>query len=1107
MKTFFILLFLLSPLSAEPLLSSWFTQEADKYARIYRDSDDLNSQNAVTTWSRGAGIQQAPVYAGVYAVSYTPDWVYIRTTNMASYVMGPWYTDVARETLAQNYPGNQNAIHRFPRSITDPTTIAQKSYTRLGVTGYMVNGVTIYDGRDGAFYDSATDAELSGGPAEQAWTRVAYPVEGVSFDVGLAHQGGSLHHYHANAPGLRHQLGDSVDFDSSTNTYTESFNGKHSPIIGWMNDGLPLYGPYGYSQPLDPDSGIRRMVTGFQLRPLAVGDARDTWPIWVSRIHDGRASFTSGPDVEATTVGTDDFRTDFFLGRYYEDYDYKGDLGFTQYDSLTSVAFDEAVHFDLNECNVRYCVTPEFPNGTWAYFTCIDENGTPSFPYNIGRTYFGEIVGGAPTAVPAAGDNSGDVVNHFKTDYLDTVGFGVSDVDAAAEELTLSWDPADGGNYRLQYSSDLSSWSDVDTLSSSEDIVTSFIPNEDQGFYRVALDSVAPYDVPEGQTELIQSHYSSVSVTLDSAPSDLDILPSFVSLDGQIVQVVSRPSENEIIIRGDLSALTLDSAYEIKAEFPGYSGVYTGSYFNQKKTKNVMIVIVDDWGVDSSPVDNPTAPNLPLMPYLENMVSTGLHFKNAYALPMCAPTRHTILTGRSAFLTGVGDVGGVNIADEEYTLPEVIADAGLGIQLASFGKWHLGNDLQGPRDAGWPYFIGTEGNIQTSYSDYEQLDVFGDVSDNTVYATTEVTQNAIDWISDKDQEAAPWLCWVAYHGVHSPFEQAPAVVSGESRPARFDTTATAREEYESMLWALDVELNRLIASLDLTETTVIIIGDNGTPGPMIDFPYTSDHAKGTLYDGGTHVPLYVLGAAVEAPGIDESMVISADLFSTALELLGINPSSAGVLLDSKSLVPIFDGSDVEERVAIVEAFSNTFVNPGRALRYEEYKLFIFDDPLIDTDTARVEFYDLSEDPNEESNLLDSGVNPSGLDSTEQAAFDFLLAKNFEKGGAYNYTANPITVSVELDSSDSDIPVRTRTNNLGAVVEVSPREINFIPSGMVTQLVATYVTRQDSGGNPSRYWVECTFDPQLYGLESGTVMDIDVIFAGNTFRALTQFVVP
>jgi hypothetical protein len=81
----------------------------------------------------------------------------------------------------------------------------------------------------------------------------------------------------------------------------------------------------------------------------------------------------------------------FPLGRYIEDHDYLGDLGKKQ-----------GTDFDLNELNARFCVTPEFPNGTWAYFVAIDTDGNPAFPYNIGHSFLGSPAGGNLAAIAEA---------------------------------------------------------------------------------------------------------------------------------------------------------------------------------------------------------------------------------------------------------------------------------------------------------------------------------------------------------------------------------------------------------------------------------------------------------------------------------------------------------------------------------------------------------------------------------------------------------------------------------------------------------------------------------------------------------------------------------
>src|SRR4051812_32196365 len=83
----------------DPLITTWYTQDSGKYARIYQTGADQTAHNAVTTWSRGSGVQSSPAYAGVHAVSYSANWVYIYTSGLASYVMGPWYLNAAKTQL------------------------------------------------------------------------------------------------------------------------------------------------------------------------------------------------------------------------------------------------------------------------------------------------------------------------------------------------------------------------------------------------------------------------------------------------------------------------------------------------------------------------------------------------------------------------------------------------------------------------------------------------------------------------------------------------------------------------------------------------------------------------------------------------------------------------------------------------------------------------------------------------------------------------------------------------------------------------------------------------------------------------------------------------
>ena len=64
--------------------------------------------------------------------------------------------------------------------------------------------------------------------------------------------------------------------------------------------------------------------------------------------------------------------------------------------------YQQGVDFDLDQYNGRWCVTPEFPQGTYAYFISIASDGTPVFPYNIGRGYYGSPTASSVTSISEA---------------------------------------------------------------------------------------------------------------------------------------------------------------------------------------------------------------------------------------------------------------------------------------------------------------------------------------------------------------------------------------------------------------------------------------------------------------------------------------------------------------------------------------------------------------------------------------------------------------------------------------------------------------------------------------------------------------------------------
>lgn len=1015
-KTILLTCICASTAFADPLLSSWYTARSGSYARIY-PSDELS---AVTTWSRGQGIQTEPTYAGIHEISYTDEWVYIRTTNLASYIMGPWYTNASRSNLFPNYPDNQSAVHRFSRDPIDPTTVINKAETGGGAIGLMVNGVRMFDSRDAFSYNStsANDARGNNG-GEQRWNRDAYINESITFDAGNAHQAGANHHYHANPPALRHQLGDSVDYDSATNSYTENFNGEHSPIIAWVDDGLPVYGPYGYDDPLDSDSGVRRMISGFQPRS---DNTRASWPAWATRIYaiTGR-SFLPGPAISVN----------FPLGRYMEDNDYKGDLGMTL-----------GVDFDLNEYNVRWCVTPEFPSGTWAYFTCIEADGTPTFPYNIVRTYFGEPSNVNFSGVPGADDTASELTILFEGGpEKEEVATDISVSTTAADQVTITWSAVEGGTYQISETTDLANdftAAGAEIIAGADEMVTvqdhgGSLPSS--SFYKVTRTDLANfddagfvYDKPSPEI----GEFVTITVTMNNGgPSNLTALPSTLTFNGESLNIasanVARPTRASLSFDVLLYGLTPGN-YNIVATYPQGNGpVRTGTYAIRP---NILLMIVDDWGTDSSPLDNSeVGARLPNMPNFSSLAASGIRFTRAYAQPVCSPTRATILTGRQPFQHKVSypteaaqfsGSSGIN----EITLPEILTSQGAPHQMLSVGKWHLGGNNSGyTARGGWPEFYGINGGGVTSYYDWNK-NSNGVSVNSTTYTTTDQVNEAADFILGNTAAGTPWFTWVAFNAVHSPFEEPPAElapVGGYS--AQLSGESANAYNYRKMCEALDTEIGRLMEVVDPAQTHIIIIGDNGTPGQAVQAPFGAGRAKGSIYNGGTNVPMVVAGPAVTvaAGSTTDTLVHCVDLFSTILEMADVDESSvaglAAMNVQSTSILPILSGTDTEDRTMIAEIGGSAGSTHARAIitdDYPDYKLIIFGDPDVASDTPYFEFYDIGSDWNEQSRLGYAPNQPyeisltllDGMGGSVRAAYDACIAVDSAIGGGYSDPSSP-----------------------------------------------------------------------------------------------------
>ena len=115
-------------------------------------------------------------------------------------------------------------------------------------------------------------------------------------------------------------------------------------MVGVAFDGFPIYGPYFYTSPWNNGSGISLATSSYRIKAEEVA---------------GRP-----------TYGTTQLNPP--AGALMQDWEYAEGLGVLDYH------------------NGRFCVTPEYPNGTYAYFLSTEldseSNLKAIFPYLMGFT-------------------------------------------------------------------------------------------------------------------------------------------------------------------------------------------------------------------------------------------------------------------------------------------------------------------------------------------------------------------------------------------------------------------------------------------------------------------------------------------------------------------------------------------------------------------------------------------------------------------------------------------------------------------------------------------------------------------------------------------------
>ena len=427
-----------------------------------------------------------------------------------------------------------------------------------------------------------------------------------------------------------------------------------------------------------------------------------------------------------------------------------------------------------------------------------------------------------------------------------------------------------------------------------------------------------------------------------------------------------------------------------------------------RRAPNIVYILADDLGYTDVACYGSQYYETP---NIDRLATQGERFTCYHNCQNCQPSRAALMTGQYGARTGVYTVGGIDRFDwrsrplrpvdnvtklplDKITIAQALKSAGYA--TAMFGKWHLGEDGDyHPGKRGFDEAIVSMG-VHFDFKTNPKVDY-----PKGQYLADFLTNHALDFI--KRHKDGPFFLYLPHFAVHSPHQakenliehfKPKAPVGGHHSPI-----------YAGMIASVDESVGRVMALLDelkIADNTVLIFSsdnggvggydrpdglirenpakkgggkfkdkgdDEGAGGITDNAPLRS--GKGSLYEGGTRVPLIVRWpGATQAGATCATPAIHVDLFPTLLEIAGARPP-AQQTLDGESLVPLLrNASAALKRDAIYQHFPGYLgsgpgqwrTTPVETIQCGDWKLMeYFED-------HHLELYNLKDDLGETKNL-------------------------------------------------------------------------------------------------------------------------------------------
>lgn len=402
---------------------------------------------------------------------------------------------------------------------------------------------------------------------------------------------------------------------------------------------------------------------------------------------------------------------------------------------------------------------------------------------------------------------------------------------------------------------------------------------------------------------------------------------------------------------------------------------------------NVIFILADDLGYTDLGCQGSGYYETP---QIDRLAAAGMRFTNHHHAQNCQPTRAALMSGQYGARTGVYTVGGIdrfdwskrplrpvenvtNLPLDRITIAQSLKSAGYA--TAMFGKWHLGEKGD--------HHPGKRGFDEAIVSNGKHFDFTTDPAVEVpegAYLADFLTDRAEDFIRRKKD--TPFFLYLPHFGVHSPYQAKPELIEHFKKKA--PVGGHHNPVYAAMIASVDESVGRILDLLDelkLAENTVVVFAsDNGGVGG-----YTregikqggdvTDNAplrsgKGSLYEGGTRVPLIVRWPGVTQAGSTCAVpTIHVDLPATFLEMA--QAPAPDQPRDGESLVALLkDPAASLNRTAIYQHMPGYLgsgkdswrTTPVGVIQEGDWKLMEF------FEDGRLELYDLATDLGETKNL-------------------------------------------------------------------------------------------------------------------------------------------